>query len=53
MQFSFNFQAYFKEPWNWLEFAIIVGSIVAIAMFVLREQLGRLVNQQLQDDKGN
>ena len=53
LRFRKQRKEYFNDPWNYLEVAIIVTSIVAIVMHVMRELIGRLVMSELRKDKGN
>ena len=52
MKFRKQRKEYFRDPWSYLEVAIIVTSIAAITMTITREMLGRLVMRQLKDNKG-
>ena len=43
---------YFKQPWNLVEIAIIITSIVAIAMFIVKELILAVVMGDLSENPG-
>ena len=53
MSFYSQRKDYFKDPWNYVEVAIIVSSVVAVAMHVMREIFSRVVMNQLKKNKGS
>ena len=44
--------AYWKEPWSYIEIIVICFSWVALALYLVREAVGRHVLAQLMENKG-
>ena len=52
MSFNSLRKDYFRDPWNYVEVAVIVTSVVAMAMHIMRELFSRIVMNQLKENKG-
>ena len=53
MQFRNSKGNYWKDPLNYIELAVIVLSWAALAMYLMKEIIGRLVLSDLAKNKGN
>ncbi|KAI0242842.1 Polycystin-2 [Lamellibrachia satsuma] len=51
LKFKKQRREYFKDPWNFIEVAVIVTSVVAVAMYVAREFLSRLILRRLMKNR--
>ena len=47
IKFKNHRREYFKEPWNYVEVAVIVTSTIAVTIYVAREFLSRYIMDQL------
>ena len=52
IKFNNQRKEYFNDPWNYVEVAVIITSVIAVAMHIMRELISRIIMNQLNQDKG-